>query len=152
MGWIKRLFCKHEYEFLRNIYGDEINYCGGYRSIWRCKKCGALEYRENLHVFPMMQKLDKYYDEYYKNKYQKWQNLRRDTLDKITDGMIKAAKRGECWYDTIIVCEEEFDDKYYFEKWLEENKLKVEIELYDQKEKTDKINKYKFHIRWKYHY
>ena len=152
MKWIKRLFCKHEYEFLRNIYGDEINWCGGYRSIWRCKKCGALEYRKNLQVFSMMQKLDKYYDEYYKNKYQNWKNLRSDTLNKITDEMIKAAKRGECWYDTIIICEEKFNDRNYFEKWFEENKLRVEIELYNQKEKADEINKYKFHVRWKYNY
>ena len=40
--------CEHEYEFVRNIYGDEINLCGGYRSIWKCKKCGKIEYRKNL--------------------------------------------------------------------------------------------------------
>ena len=45
---IKQLFCKHEYEFERNIYGDEINYCGGYRSWWRCKKCGKSHGREYL--------------------------------------------------------------------------------------------------------
>jgi hypothetical protein len=37
---IKRLLCKHEYVFERNIYGDEINYAGGNRSWWRCEKCG----------------------------------------------------------------------------------------------------------------
>ena len=46
---IKQLFCKHEYYFVRNIYGDEINYCGGYRSLWRCKKCGNLQWRESLY-------------------------------------------------------------------------------------------------------
>ena len=40
--------CEHEYEFVRNIYGDEINWCGGYRSEWRCKKCGKIQYREHL--------------------------------------------------------------------------------------------------------
>lgn len=40
---IKRIFCKHEYVFERNIHGDEINWCGGYRSWWCCKKCGALK-------------------------------------------------------------------------------------------------------------
>lgn len=123
MNWFKRLFCKHEYEFLCNIYRDEVIWCNGYRSIWRCKKCGALVYRKNLQGFSILQKLDKYYDEYYKNQYQEWQNLRSDTLNKITDEMIKAAKCGECWYDTIIICEETFNDKNYFEKWFKENKL-----------------------------
>ncbi|MBQ9317006.1 MAG: hypothetical protein IJ203_09300 [Atopobiaceae bacterium] len=40
MNIIKRLLCKHEYEFVRNIYGDEVNHVGGCRSWWRCKKCG----------------------------------------------------------------------------------------------------------------
>ena len=40
MKIIKRLLCRHEYEFVRNIYGDEINHTGGRRSWWRCKKCG----------------------------------------------------------------------------------------------------------------
>lgn len=38
--FFKSLFCKHEYVFKRNIYGDEINWCGGHRSWWVCKKCG----------------------------------------------------------------------------------------------------------------
>jgi hypothetical protein len=38
---IKRL-CHHEYVWVRNIYGDEINAVGGRRSLWRCKKCGKL--------------------------------------------------------------------------------------------------------------
>jgi hypothetical protein len=42
MNFIKRLCCEHEYEFVRNIHGDEINWCGGHRSIWRCKKCGKV--------------------------------------------------------------------------------------------------------------
>ena len=52
MNLLKRLFCEHEYEFVRNIYGDEINACGGYRSIWKCKKCGKIEYRKNCKQFP----------------------------------------------------------------------------------------------------
>ena len=33
-------YCKHEYEWERNIYGDEINIVSGKRSWWRCRKCG----------------------------------------------------------------------------------------------------------------
>lgn len=48
MNILKRLFCKHEFEWQRNIYGDEIHYCGGKRSIWKCKKCGKIQYRGKL--------------------------------------------------------------------------------------------------------
>lgn len=48
-GLIKRLLCKHEFEFVRNIYGDEINAAGGRRSWWRCKKCGKMQLRSELH-------------------------------------------------------------------------------------------------------
>lgn len=43
MNWIKRLFCAHRYEWLRNIYGDEINLSGGARSLWRCAECGKFQ-------------------------------------------------------------------------------------------------------------
>lgn len=47
MKWIKRLFCKHEYEFVRNIYGDEINQLNYKRSECKCKKCGKLNIEMN---------------------------------------------------------------------------------------------------------
>lgn len=151
MNWFKRLFCKHEYEFVRNIYGDEINQLDGKRSEWKCKKCGNIKYRDELYndkhrTHKLCDELNKLYDEYYENKYQECQNLRSDTLNKITDEMIKAAKCGEYWYDTIIICEETFHDKDYYEKWFAENNLKVEIE----KRNNNINNEYKFYIRWKY--
>lgn len=156
MNWFKKFFkkywCDHDWEFDSNIYGDQINACGGYRSIWKCKKCGKIEYRRYLQEYSMMKKLDKLYDEFYKNKYNEWKSLRADTLNKITDDMIKLAKEGECWYDIILFCEEKYNDKYYYEKWFEENNLKVEIKLYNQKEVCDEVNTYKFHIRWRYKY
>ena len=79
MNLLKRLFCEHKYEFVRNIYGDEINACGGYRSIWKCKKCGKIEYRKNLQTVSLLQRLDNLYDEYYSNKYEEWRTLRSDT-------------------------------------------------------------------------
>lgn len=47
--FVKRLLCSHEYEFVRNIYGDEINHVGGARSWWRCKKCGKMALGAHLH-------------------------------------------------------------------------------------------------------
>ena len=30
LAFFRRLFCRHrEFDFVRNIYGDEINHCGG---------------------------------------------------------------------------------------------------------------------------
>ena len=151
--WVKRLFCEHEYEFVRNIYGDEINACGGYRSIWKCKKCSKIEYRKKLQTVSMLQRLDNLYDEYYHNKYEEWRTLRSDTLVNITNDMLEASKRGECWYTIVLICDEDANDKNYYEKWFTENNLKIEkIELFNQKEKCSKLNQYKFHIRLKYKY
>ena len=55
MKWFKRFFCNHEFEHVRNIHGDEINWCGGHRSIWRCKKCGCTEWRDYLQIVPNME-------------------------------------------------------------------------------------------------
>jgi len=48
--WIKCLFsfCRHDWIFMRNIYGDEINKCEGHRSMWCCRKCGVLKTKPNL--------------------------------------------------------------------------------------------------------
>jgi hypothetical protein len=45
LAWILRRLCDHDtLLWVRNIYGDEINACGGKRSIWRCWHCGAVVY------------------------------------------------------------------------------------------------------------
>lgn len=48
MKWIKRLFCKHTYLWVRNIYGDEINAMNGKRSWWRCTRCGKWKAKNKL--------------------------------------------------------------------------------------------------------
>lgn len=45
---LKQLFCKHNYSFVRNIYGDEIRLSGWKRSEWRCSKCGKIKYSDRL--------------------------------------------------------------------------------------------------------
>lgn len=50
---VKQIFCEHkEQEHLMNIYGDYINYISPinktYRSIWKCKKCDKIIYKEIL--------------------------------------------------------------------------------------------------------
>ena len=49
MSWLKRFFCAHHYEWMRNIYGDEINLSGGKRSLWGCTACGKVQARDDLH-------------------------------------------------------------------------------------------------------
>lgn len=53
MNLLKRIFCSHDdLEFVRNVYGDEINWRSGkniVRSIWVCKNCGKTIYKSELH-------------------------------------------------------------------------------------------------------
>lgn len=49
MKWLPCLFGKHEWKFVRNIYGDEINVCNGDRSVWRCDHCKGYERRAELY-------------------------------------------------------------------------------------------------------
>ena len=48
MNFIKKLFCKHQWNHKRTIYGDEIIDAGYYRSVWICSKCSKVEYREEM--------------------------------------------------------------------------------------------------------
>jgi hypothetical protein len=59
---IKRLFCKHDYQFVRNIYGDEIITFGWKRSISKCTKCGNYKLFDNLQTEEC--KMGKFYDTY----------------------------------------------------------------------------------------
>ena len=44
---IKYLFCKHDYVFHRNLYGDESIAANG-RSLWYCSKCGKWHVKKEL--------------------------------------------------------------------------------------------------------
>lgn len=46
--FFNRLLCEHEYKWVRNIYGDEINIRDGKRSVHICTKCGKLKYENFL--------------------------------------------------------------------------------------------------------
>lgn len=46
------LTCRHEWEFVRNIHGDEIILAGYRRSWWRCARCGRWRLRDELHPEP----------------------------------------------------------------------------------------------------
>lgn len=47
----KTLFCKHKFEFVRNLYGDQIIEWGYKRSIHKCAKCGKIKAFDKLGAF-----------------------------------------------------------------------------------------------------
>lgn len=156
MNWLRKFIqkfgCYHEYEFVRNIYGDEINQCGGYRSLWQCSKCGKYMYSKALysqHNKNLKETLDNFYDEYYENKYKDWVKEHEEFLHNITNHLIEEASNGKCYYEFLMVAKVSTDDRWHFKQWLEENKLEYEYELYNQNEEYAEINQYKFNIIWK---
>lgn len=138
--------CDHDYLFIRNIHGDEINHCGGYRSVWKCKKCGKIKYSYEYHL-SLNGQLNKIYNDYYKNKYEKWKEEHKDTFENIIIQMKKNASRGMCWADFIIICDSNKDDKLYYEKWFKENDLEI-TDITEECKEDIQIKPYKFHIRW----
>ena len=49
-AFFKMITCKHnEVEFIRNIYGDEINFRNGNRSEFKCVRCGRIVYKKELY-------------------------------------------------------------------------------------------------------
>jgi len=47
-NFLKRLFCKHDYRTVANIYGDAIINFGGARSIQQCRHCRKIRYGDGL--------------------------------------------------------------------------------------------------------
>ena len=146
---IKSWFCKHEYEFVRNIHGDEINWCGGYRSIWRCKKCGNIQYREELNPIGSLfcQMLNRKYDKYYEDKFKDWQEENKSSIEDIKKQMIKAAEQGKCWLDIVLFIDENKSDRYYWEKTFDELGIKFDRE--NLPKEYYQIYKLTYHLKWK---
>ena len=146
---IKRLFCKHEYEFVRNIYGDEINWCGGKRSIWKCKKCGKLQYSSELNIVDdsFYQMLNWKYDKYYEDKFKAWQEENKESIKNIKNQMIKTAEQGKCWLDIVLFIDENKSDRSYWEKLFDELGIKFDRE--DLPKDYIQIYKLTYHLKWK---
>ena len=48
---ISRFFCKHDYLWVRNVYGDEIYMTGKFKRSWgKCNKCGKWQSKEQLYI------------------------------------------------------------------------------------------------------
>jgi hypothetical protein len=50
--WLKALFCRHEYKWVWNFYGDAIIAHNWKRSRWDCRKCGWPQFRDELYERP----------------------------------------------------------------------------------------------------
>lgn len=47
--WVMCIFTTgHSFKFVRNIYGDEIIYCGWNRSEWQSYLCGHYKFEKEL--------------------------------------------------------------------------------------------------------
>jgi len=147
MGWKFWKSCNHEYKFISNIYGDQINYYNGKRSIWKCKKCGKIEYRDELYHYNLCDELDKLCEKHYKNLYKKWCEEHSETLNKITKDCKERAYQGYYSLDIELIIDEEKNDKTYYERWFSENGLKFDCNIDGH---TFGLNKYVYHLRWYY--
>lgn len=152
MNWLYKLIqkigCDHEYKWVRNIYGDEINLTDGKRSIWKCFKCDKIQYRDELKPEGKLfaQELDRYYYQHYNEQYNEWIIKNEEQLEEIKEDMINAAKRGECWYHIVLHCVEENKDREYYKKYFKSLGLKVEYQRLNGEPYCDAD--YNFTMKW----
>lgn len=154
MNWKfwKKYTCNHDYEYVRNLYGDEINYYNGKRSVWKCSKCGKIEFRDYLYEKPaylFADELRKLYEDYYDKRYKDWQESHSEDLNMLRKKLRDTAYNGRRTYDIVMLCDVASNDKEYYYKWLTEQGLKVSTELFNQKEWCTEKNSYLFKIYWK---
>lgn len=149
MNWIKRIFCKHDYEFVRNIYGDEINNGAGKRSEWRCRKCGKTIYKneirldlDNTHTLcSELRILSQKYDD---NLQADWEQKHARLINNTISDLRKAAKKGLYRYEGYVILEDK--DVRYFRTFI----LNQKLNLHMQQESPDHITpkKYYMTISW----
>lgn len=145
----KKYTCNHDWEHVRNLHGDEINSYNGVRSIWKCPKCGKYDFRYYIKSnHTLKDELQNICSEFYDKRYGEWKDLRSETLNLMLRDMRNTAYRGLDSYEIILNCDEDHNDKLYYDKWFKENGLTVTSELYGQKEVLQK-NSYLFKISWK---
>ena len=146
---IQNIGCDHDYKFEYNIYGDDINKYGGYRSVFQCQKCGKYDYRKDLYqTEKLYNTLNKLYTNYYNNKYENWCNSHKELLYGLHDNLIATAKKGLSHFEIVISCRVESNDRQNIETWLNNNNLYYTTKLFKQKEVNDVENAWLFEIGW----
>lgn len=146
---IQNFGCDHDYNFVRNIYGDEINAHNGMRSEWRCIKCGHIQYRDDLHTRgTLCEELDNIYDNYYKNEYDNWFNVHSESINNMKKIMREQAYKGCCFAHIVLFIDRNTNDKNYYEQWLDSQGLKYEYVCLTKVEDVQ-LKQYEYIIRWK---
>jgi len=113
-----------------------------------CKHRDKISPCENNNNKKLKDLLDELYDKYYENEYENWCKTNEDFLIRLKFELAHAASKGLCYYKFVFISNEEINDKYHFEEWLEENDLKYDYEVYNH-QLEDVIIQYSFKIRWK---
>jgi hypothetical protein len=92
MSWLfsffKQMFCRHEWRFHRNVYGDEIMHRSFNRSEWCCSKCGRWTFRAELHN---EEKPD------WRKEYQRWLEIECERLNS-KEGSVVDESSLPAWY------------------------------------------------------
>ena len=152
MNWLRKFIhnfeCEHEYVFVRNIYGDEINQHNGKRSIWKCTKCGKIEYKDTLYPNYNVDNLDKYLieksNQYYENQQKDWEMNNRKLLNDIILDMDVEASKGNYHIDYICFLNNADFDKFK-KYWKSQN---IEI-THDEVDNLDvEIARHKLTLSW----
>ena len=152
MSWIRKFLqnhcCEHNYEFIRNIYGDEVNMRDGARSIWQCHKCRKYKYEKELYdKIPLNNKLNEIYDKYEKNLYNEWKKAHKDSLDIITEKLINNASIGCRYLNIILIIDSTTNDEDNYYKWFTENGLEY-TKKYDEGQRDLVVQNVEYRIVW----
>ena len=119
MNWLRKLIqkigCDHEYEFVRNLHGDEINQHDGKRSEWQCTKCGWLTYKNYLVLdvdedHPLGYQLREKQRKYAMQQQDSWEQNNVSFLNSIISEMKEAASKGEeSWKGDVVLSKGDFN-------------------------------------------
>ncbi len=137
--------CDHDYEFVRNIHGDEINMRDGKRSVWQCKKCGHVQYRDQLHK-NFKDELKELTTNQINKDYDNWINDKKVTLDEIKQHCKDNANKGLSFATYMLFIDNNTNDEKYYNRYFKELGLHVELEIWDGHKYE--INKYKLKLTW----
>lgn len=152
MNWLRKFIwkfgCEHKYEFVSNIYGDQINQHNGKCSIWKCAKCGKIEYKDILYPNYNVGNLDKYLieqsEKYYTNKQKNWEINNQQLLNDIISAMVIEASKGN--YHIDYICSFNDEDFYRFKRYWESQSVEI---THDEVDNPDfEIVKHKLTLSW----
>ena len=152
MNIIKQLFCKHEYKFVHNLHGDEINQHNGKRSLCKCNKCGKLKYcnRQLEPILSLDTELNNIVNEYYNQKQKDWEYNNAKLINNLISECKKAASRGEYYWTGNFIFSR--DDFFHFKHFIESHHLRIVeddiIQKFDSMHSEETYERFSITISW----